>query len=177
MRVRVALAEKGIKYESKEQNLLINKSRELLKANMVHKNVPVLIHEGKSICESLVIVEYLDEVWHEKSPLLPSDPYQRSQARFWADYVNKKGLDWKRRRSRGSKEIVDRILEDNGRSAWNRGDTNISFVDVALVPFASWFYTYETWGNFSIEAECPKLIDWSRRCLEKESVANSLPHP
>ncbi|KAL5758969.1 hypothetical protein ACOSP7_021580 [Xanthoceras sorbifolium] len=90
MRVRVALAEKGIKYESKEQNLLINKSRELLKANMVHKNVPVLIHEGKSICESLVIVEYLDEVWHEKSPLLPSDPYQRSQARFWADYVNKK---------------------------------------------------------------------------------------
>ncbi|KAH7564729.1 hypothetical protein JRO89_XS09G0014900 [Xanthoceras sorbifolium] len=161
MRVRIALAEKGIKYESKdEQNLLINKSHELLEANPIHKKVPVLIHEGKPICESLIIVEYIDEVWHDKSPLLPSDPYQRSQARFWADYIDKK--------------TMEKVLGDKH---FFGGDTNIGFVDVALVPFTSWFYTYETWGNFSIEAECPKLIDWAKRCLEKESVANSLPHP
>ncbi|KAK0577812.1 hypothetical protein LWI29_000505 [Acer saccharum] len=57
------------------------------------------------------------------------------------------------------------------------GGERIGFVDVALVPTTSWFYTYETLGNFSIEAECPKLIAWSKRCLEKESVAKSLPHP
>ncbi|KAI9198336.1 hypothetical protein LWI28_014145 [Acer negundo] len=55
------------------------------------------------------------------------------------------------------------------------GDT-IGFVDVALVPITSWFYTYETLGNFSIEGDCPKLIAWAKRCLEKESVAKSLPH-
>ena len=89
MRVRVALAEKGIHYEYKEQDLG-NKSPLLLQMNPIHKKIPVLIHNGKPICESLIIVQYIDEVWHNKAPLLPSDPYQRAQARFWADYVNKK---------------------------------------------------------------------------------------
>uniref|UniRef100_A0A3N7G9L8 Glutathione S-transferase n=1 Tax=Populus trichocarpa TaxID=3694 RepID=A0A3N7G9L8_POPTR len=89
VRVKVALAEKGIEYESREQNL-IDKSSLLLEMNPVHKMIPVLIHNGKPICESLNIVQYIDEVWKDKSPLLPSDPYQRSQARFWADYIDKK---------------------------------------------------------------------------------------
>lgn len=89
MRVRIALAEKGIKYEAKEENL-VYKSSLLLQMNPVHKMIPVLIHNGKPISESLVIVHYIDEVWSHKSPLLPSEPYQRSQARFWADYIDKK---------------------------------------------------------------------------------------
>nr|XP_033514111.1 glutathione S-transferase 3-like isoform X4 [Nicotiana tomentosiformis] len=79
MRVRIALAEKGIEYEYKEQDLF-NKTPLLLQMNPIHKKIPVLIHNGKPICE----------VWKDKSPLMPSDPYKRAQARFWADYVGKK---------------------------------------------------------------------------------------
>lgn len=55
------------------------------------------------------------------------------------------------------------------------GGETFGFLDIALVTFYSWFYTYEKLGNFSIEAECPKLIAWVKRCLEKESVSKSLP--
>lgn len=91
MRAIIALAEKGVEYESKQENLL-DKSPLLLEMNPVHKKVPVLIHNGKPISESMIIVEYIDSVWKgdDKSPLLPSDPYQRAQARFWADFVDKK---------------------------------------------------------------------------------------
>ena len=89
MRVRIALAEKGIEYEAKEENLW-DKSPLLLEMNPVHKKIPVLIHNGKPVCESLNIVQYIDEVWSHKSPLLPSDPHQKSQALFWADYVDRK---------------------------------------------------------------------------------------
>lgn len=66
MRVRIALAEKGIAYEYKEQSIWgNNKSPLLLQMNPIHKMVPVLIHDGKPVCESLVILQYIDEVWSD----------------------------------------------------------------------------------------------------------------
>ncbi|CAK9160270.1 unnamed protein product [Ilex paraguariensis] len=186
MRVRVALAEKGIKYEYKEQDLG-NKSPLLLKMNPIHKKVPVLIHNGKPICESAIIVQYIDEVWNDKAPLLPSDPYEKAQARFWVDYIDKKMYDVGRRvwSSKGEeleavkKEIIQhlKLLEGElGDKPYFGGET-FGFVDIGLIGFYSWFYTYETLGNFSIEAECPKLIAWAKRCMEKESVSKSLADP
>jgi len=57
------------------------------------------------------------------------------------------------------------------------GGENLGYVDVAFVPFYCWFYAYETCGNFSIEAECPKIIAWAKRCMQKESVSKSLEDP
>ncbi|XWS10251.1 hypothetical protein CRYUN_Cryun39dG0059400 [Craigia yunnanensis] len=184
MRVRIALAEKGIKHEYKEEDLR-NKSALLLHMNPVHKKIPVLIHNGKPICESLIQVQYIDEVWHDKSPLLPSDPYQRAIARFWADFVDKKIYDTGRKiwttkgeeQEAAKKEFIEslKLLEGElGDKPYFAGE-NLGYLDVVLVPFYSWFYAYEKCGNFSIEEECPKLIAWAKRCLQKESVSKSLP--
>ncbi|EEF29553.1 probable glutathione S-transferase [Ricinus communis] len=184
MRVRIALAEKGVKYEYREENLR-NKSPLLLEMNPVHKKIPVLIHNGKPICESLIAVQYIDEVWHDESPLLPSDSYPRAHARFWADFVDKKIYELGRKiwttkgedQEAGKKEFIDaiKLLEGELGDKPYFGGESFGYVDVALIPFYSWFYAYETCGNFSIEAECPKFMAWIKRCLQKESVSKALP--
>ncbi|XP_027344288.1 probable glutathione S-transferase isoform X2 [Abrus precatorius] len=157
MRVRIALAEKGVKYEYKEEDLK-NKSPLLLQMNPVHKKIPVLIH---------------------------SDPYQRAQARFWADYVDKKVYDLGRKiwsakgeeKETAKKEFIEvlKLLEEQlGDKAYFGGD-NLGFVDVSLIPFYTWFKAYETFGTLNIESECPKFIAWAKRCMQKESVSKSLP--
>ncbi|XP_030950926.1 probable glutathione S-transferase isoform X2 [Quercus lobata] len=188
MRVRIALAEKGIEYECKEEDLwtkIAVKSPLLLEMNPIHKKIPVLIHNGKPVCESLIIVQYIDEVWKDRSPLLPSHPYQRAHARFWADFVDKKVYDasWKvwttkgEELEAGKKEFIEafKILEGElGDKPYFGGET-FGFVDLSFIPFYSWFIAYEIFGNINIEAECPKIIAWAKRCLQKETVAKSLP--
>lgn len=92
MRVRIALEEKGVGFEAREEDVMNNKSELLLKSNPIYKKVPVLIHGEKAVCESAVILNYIEEAWPSPS-LLPTCPYERSQARFWADYIDKK-VSW-----------------------------------------------------------------------------------
>ncbi|KAJ0103135.1 hypothetical protein Patl1_05070 [Pistacia atlantica] len=54
------------------------------------------------------------------------------------------------------------------------GGENFGYVDVSLIPYYDWFYAYETMANISMEAECPKLVAWAKRCAQKKSVSESL---
>ncbi|XP_023523969.1 probable glutathione S-transferase [Cucurbita pepo subsp. pepo] len=186
MRVRIALAEKGVAYEYVEEDLR-NKSPLLVQMNPIHKKIPVLVHNGKPISESSIIVQYIDETWKDRAPLLPSDPYERAQARFWVDFIDKKLYDETRKTwgskgeeqeagKRGMIAILKQLEEVLGEKAFFGGEC-LGFVDIGLIGFSSWFYSYETIGKFSIEAECPKIMAWVKRCLQKESVSKSLPDP
>ncbi|KAL9243234.1 hypothetical protein vseg_017146 [Gypsophila vaccaria] len=92
-RVELALKIKGIPYEYVEEDLM-NKSEALLEYNPVHKKVPVLVHNGKPIVESLIILEYIDEAWPDHAPrLFPGDSYERAMVRFWASFLQNQLLE------------------------------------------------------------------------------------
>lgn len=88
-RVKLALKIKGIPFKYVEEDLL-NKSQLLLSYNPVHKKVPVLVHKGKPIVESLIILEYIDEIWSYSPKLLPEGSHEKSKFRFWAQFHDQK---------------------------------------------------------------------------------------
>ncbi|KAF7822517.1 putative glutathione S-transferase [Senna tora] len=65
------------------------------------------------------------------------------------------------------------LEETLGDKPYFGGDT-FGFVDIALIPFYSWVYTYDTFGNIKMEQEFPKYVEWGKRCMQKESVSKSL---
>ncbi|KAK1381352.1 hypothetical protein POM88_028096 [Heracleum sosnowskyi] len=87
-RVQIAINLKSVGYDYSEETFT-SKNDLLLRYNPIHKTVPVLIHEDKIICESLIVVEYSNQVWTDNGYyILPfgGDPaYGNTRAFFgWA---------------------------------------------------------------------------------------------
>ncbi|KAI8009487.1 putative glutathione S-transferase parC [Camellia lanceoleosa] len=57
------------------------------------------------------------------------------------------------------------------------GGQTCGFVDIALVTFCCWFYSYETFGNFNVELECPKLIALAKRLSSCIKFLSFVAHP
>ena len=80
---RIALAEKGLAWESRYIDILKDEqfSPDYLKLNP-KAVVPTLVHDGRVIRESTLIGEYLDEAFPDK-PLRPDGPADRVEMRLW----------------------------------------------------------------------------------------------
>jgi len=88
-RAWIGLLAKNVDFEYVEQDPY-NKTPEWLAINP-RGLVPTIVHNGKSIYESPVCLEYADEVWRSQGvELLPEDPYDRAYVRIWSDFVSKK---------------------------------------------------------------------------------------
>ncbi|XP_021806935.1 probable glutathione S-transferase [Prunus avium] len=186
-RVIWALKLKGIPYDCIEEDLR-NKSPELLKYNPVHKKIPVLVHGEKPICESMIIVEYIEETWPEK-PLLPADPYDRAIARFWVKFADDKGPAlWMLFRTTGeelekfkkeSLEMLKTIEEHAGTLGKKKffGGDNIGIVDIAFGGIAHWFGVMEdVVGVKLFEAQVfPCLHAWTENFKQVPAIKESLP--
>uniref|UniRef100_A0A915AVY7 maleylacetoacetate isomerase n=1 Tax=Parascaris univalens TaxID=6257 RepID=A0A915AVY7_PARUN len=81
-RVRAALELKGIEYVYKPIDLLKDEhlSEEFLKINPLGR-VPALVIDGATLVESFAILEYLEEKYPDKCPLLPKESVDRAKVR------------------------------------------------------------------------------------------------
>ncbi|CAH1432156.1 unnamed protein product [Lactuca virosa] len=143
--VKISLNMKGIKYENIEEDLS-NKSADLLKYNPILKKVPVLLHNRNPIAESLVIVEYIDDVW-KGDPILPQDFSERADARFWAKFLDDKCIPALRVVGRNADEKVVaeaceqlQVLENELKLKGTKffGGHNINLIDIVAVFIAYW---------------------------------------
>lgn len=193
MSCAIALREKGVEFEEVDQDLTA-KGHLLLRSNPVYEEVPVLIHNGTPIAQSLVILEYIEEVWppsHTTPSLLPGSAYHRSLSRFWADFVNKKffvtGIHLLRRvgedHATARKEVVEHFLtlEKGMRAIGSEGPfflgEKMSMADVMLAPLITWLLTFEELGDFKFPGpdKCARIHKWLAAMREHPSVAASLP--
>ncbi|XP_051177901.1 probable glutathione S-transferase GSTU1 [Lolium perenne] len=181
-RCRIALAEKGLSYEYVEENIMATKSDRLLRSNPIYKQIPVLLHDGCIIIESLIILQYLDEVFPDTRSLLPTDPSERAHTRFWADYVDKKvygcgsRLYTEKQLEAGTEMagILKTLEEELGEKEFFGGEHGFGFVDVALMPFTTWFESFNRYWGVNVEEVAPTLAAWAARCMKRESVSKSL---
>ncbi|XP_048332628.2 probable glutathione S-transferase [Ziziphus jujuba] len=185
-RVVWALKLKGVPYENIEEDLPNNKSKLLLQYNPVHKKIPVLVHGGKPICESMIIIEYIDETWLQ-NPLLPSDPYQRALARFWVKFAeDKSSVVWTLLRSSGeerekakneSLEVLKTIEEHGLGDKKFFGGEEIGIVDIAFGWMSLWLGVIEEIvGVKLLEAHLfPRLYAWTKNFKEVPVIKQNLP--
>ncbi|KAG2650405.1 probable glutathione S-transferase GSTU6 [Panicum virgatum] len=178
--VRIALNMKGLSYEYVEEDLY-NKSLLLVGSNPVHKKVPVLLHGGRAINESQIILQYIDELWAGTPALLPSDPYERATARFWAAYIDDKVRsawvvmvfryknkdEWAEGVARAGEALdtLEGAFRDCSKGKPFFGGDGIGFVDLVLGGYLGWFGAFgKIIGRRLIDpAKTPLLAAWEDR--------------
>ncbi|XP_076955316.1 putative glutathione S-transferase [Bidens hawaiensis] len=184
-RVKTALNLKGVTYDFIEEDL-DNKSVDLLKYDPVHMKVPVLLHNEKPISESLVIVEYIDDAW-KGTPILPHDPYEKVQARFWARFIADKchpallqaiGSFGEEQAVAEAHELLQvRENELNAKGKKFFGGDNINLVDLSANFLAYWTGAVEEALGVKVltKDKFPKIMKWCDNYSNLQVVKDDLP--
>jgi len=187
-RVIWALKFKGITYEYIEQDRH-NKSQLLLQSNPIYKKVPVLIHQGKAIVESLVILEYIEETWPD-NPLLPKDCHDRALARFWIKFGEDSIVSITRLCMRPPKDEKERvkaiekaqetitIMEEQGLGDKKFfGGNNIGMVDIVYGCLSHWLEGLEEIVGIKLieEKKFPYLHAWIQNFKQVPLIKENLP--
>ncbi|XP_042483007.1 probable glutathione S-transferase [Macadamia integrifolia] len=184
-RVKWALKLKGLDYEYIEEDLF-NKSALLLQYNPIYKKIPVLVHGGKPVVESIVILQYIEETWPE-NPLLPTDPYERAVARFWTKFAEDKTSSiWSMFHTVGEKQEkaikgcleMLRTIEEHGlgEKKFFGGET-IGLADLAFGWIAHWLGVLEDLLDQKwVDAHTfPRLHAWIQNFREVSVIKENLP--
>lgn len=87
-RVRIALNLKNLNYEARFVDLRAGEQRQQDDYLQINPQglIPTLIHHGKTITQSMAIIEYLDEIFPTPA-FLPQDAIHRARARAFAQTI------------------------------------------------------------------------------------------
>ncbi|CAN6288969.1 unnamed protein product [Urochloa humidicola] len=187
IRVKLALSFKGLSYENvEEEDLYYNKSELLLKSNPVHKKIPVLLHNGKPVCESLLIVQYIDESFSTDGPsLLPAEPYECVMARFWATYIDDQSSRAKTEEEKAEAlkqtftavETLEAAFKECSKGKPFFGGDSVGYLDIVLGGHIPLVYVGEVRHGIKLfdGTRSPLLEAWMQRFAALDAAKAILP--
>ncbi|KAJ3702731.1 hypothetical protein LUZ61_006436 [Rhynchospora tenuis] len=192
VRARIALNLKEVQYEFLEEQFG-TKSELLLKSNPIYKKIPVLIHDEKPVCESMIIVQYIDDVWINSGPaLMPADAYDRALQRFWTVYVDDKFVPSlfgimrspteeakaeAKEQALASLQLLEEAFGKISKGKPFFGGDTIGYLDIALGSFLGWMKAFEEMNGFKLldDTKTPLLCAWADNFCNNEVVGAVIP--
>ena len=182
--MKIALAEKGVAYESRLPDLLAGSDPDFVATNP-RAEVPSLVDGDVAVFDSTIILEYIEDRW-PKPALLPSSPADRARVRMieevcdtYYEPINWAGFEV-RVFQRATGELADRLLaraseqvagvnayldRQLGKRSYFNGD-QFGWGDLATVPYVQ---AAAMTGN--APAAGSALESWLDRVRSRPSVA------
>ena len=178
----IGLYEMGVEFEEINVNMS-NKPASLFEVNKKGL-VPAMKDQGNAICDSAIILEYINDMWTrpDKGGLLPDSPAQRAMARTWCRYINENIVklfyemllkEKQEDRDAAKTRLLDVIKTlDEAMRSISEGPffmgTEFGMVDIMLAPHVERFPVLEHYRAFKI----PDTEDYKRfhswwKALEK----------
>ncbi|KAJ7151722.1 glutathione-S-transferase [Mycena filopes] len=180
-RTWITLEEKGVPYQYKEVNPY-KKEKHFLDINPKGL-VPAVEYHGKALYESLVLCEFLDDAYPERTQILPGDAYTKAYARIWIDFVSKSFVPAFMRLTQAQDaakqdqarvELYDalRKFAAQAKGPYFLGD-EFSLVDVAIVPWITRDYILAEHRAYRREDVSPEWKRYADHVEQRESVVKT----
>ncbi|KAH0736972.1 hypothetical protein KY290_035677 [Solanum tuberosum] len=183
-RVEWALKIKGVNYEYTEVKQ-DKTNLPLLEDYPTYKQVPVLIDNNRSICGSMVILEYIAEKFGPIS-ILPERFYDRASARFWANFLHNK-METVRNAFLGKGKVQEQSIQEVGemlkilddklkdKSFFVANEFGIADIVANMVGF--WLGVYQDVSGVELvtREKFPFFWEWREKYVECSQVKKYLP--
>ena len=187
-KVKIALREKGLKFDVETPNALgSGQAAGPFAAASPRNEVPALIDGAARIFDSTIILEYLEDKF-PSPPLLPRDPAERAKARMIEDVCDTlyEAINWGLseiswfKRAEGAKagemrataarqtaELQAWLADKLGGREWFNGDS-FGWADLSVAPYVNRSFHY----GMGTQDGSP-LARWRERILQRPSVAET----
>jgi len=187
-RAVIVLLEKGVPYRRTDIDLAAKP--DWFRALSPTGKVPLLQVDGRSLFESVVICEFLEEV--EAPPLHPADPLDRAEARAWVEFASGTldaiagfylAADWpafetKRQLLIERLERLETRLASPGPAGpwlgpWFAGET-FGLVDAAFGPLFRYLDTFDRIGHPAVLPLGPETRAYRNSLAARPSVRQAV---
>ena len=183
-KVKIALGEKGVAFETRMPDILGGSDQDTFLALNPRLEVPTLVDGEHAIFDSTVILEYVEERWPDP-PLLPKTPAERARARMIEEVCDTyyEAINWAimeiRAFQRATGDTAERLLaraaeQTAGVQAWLVrhlgaapffGGERFGWADCAAAPLV---HASVTMGN--APAHGMPLAAWHDRIVTRPTV-------